>query len=249
MSEETIGFITVSVLCSREADCRSFLDEVEDDIHALASNEKEIAPSTSSASESPKGWTEVFGLRFQSQALSQMDSFANDIVRIVRSHGIPNGCSIELGKREVVDSEERMYRRKVFAQRETNWQLQAGQALPTKTGEGIALPSRIKYLRELVNRYYQVGGNDVGRIFRSQTTPEDFIARLTETEAKKMRQAYERIVEKEDHRWLMEWLQEDCDVTVERAKVIYFFALLDRINEAGFVGDDYVELVDWDALI
>ncbi|QDT30338.1 hypothetical protein Enr10x_57040 [Gimesia panareensis] len=242
------GYITVSITCNNIADARDYLDELEDKVHGLAKIYKSARVSTSHASDSKEGWTEVFAL--QLETLDIAGSVTEDIVAIVRSMGIPKGCSIEMGKREIGDPVDRSFRRKVFINRNTIWQPD-GKKFVEKQG-AIKLPRRISYLTDIVQQYYQIGGNDVGRIFRSEKSPHDFLEELTTNETDRLVSIYGRIIKSNDHLWVLSWLQENGDgsVSIEKAQVVYFFALLDRLNECGLSGEKrYIELVDWDQLI
>lgn len=242
------GFITVSITCNNIADYRDYLDELEDKIHGLANTYHKARVSTSHASDSTEGWTEVFAL--QLETLDIADSVTEDIIAIVRSMGIPSGCNIEMGKRETGEPVDRSFRRKVFIKRNTTWKPNSKKSEEKQSC--IKLPARISYLTDIVWRYYKIGGNDVGRIFRSERSPHQFLEELTTNETNRLISIYRRIIENNDHLWVMSWLQENGDgsVSIEKAQVVYFFALLDRLNECGLSGEKgYIELVDWDALI
>lgn len=172
------------------------------------------------------------------------DRAEQEIVKRVRTHGIPRGYRFSLKKQIVLDKDERdVFDRILYQTRDTRWTKYAPPvrllANPKKT---TGFPKRVQYASTMAARCNGVGGKDIFDLFPKRSDLATFFSTLSHSDHAKLVATYLRIADNKDNEWLHAWLKDfqattDDDYPEWVDAMLWMFAVLDRLREGGLLID------------
>lgn len=207
---------------------------------AQMTSRKDVSSSHFSSGKDYKGSRyHIISLRLACNA--NVDEVAKAAEQIVRRVGFNFNHTFSLEKR--IPAEEAYFdrfSRRVCPQRNTKWKELKPQLVLNGPAKPISdYPKRLKYLSQIAQRCYRVGGNDEYHLLERPSYMAHFDSNLSDEDRKELVRIYGLIVERQDDKWYRNWLEKYDSSNAEFPKwareTSWLFSLLNRLLDEGLI--------------
>lgn len=180
---------------------------------------------------------EEVGFRRISFQVKTIDSIVDDVVKVVRDHGIRYGHVFFVRKVLFDGEESSVSTGQIFPSGGIRWDCdRVSLELKSSNKLSTAYPKRLHYLQEIAQRCDLVGGRDEGAILPKESDYQQFAKNLDPVDRDSLVKTYQEIVNRKDNEWFVDWLREG-EWSEWAGQFSWLLSLLDRLREYGFMDD------------